>query len=130
MPFLEVFFEWDSTNGLQSRARKWLFTVIMTMFVLSTVYWILSVTVTFLVLDLVSDARSTGVRGPQIWLPMFSTILLVNVSTVQFRILPASYPLTSAIIPYQLTRLLEFGLVNCCRRRRRLAGLGLVFWPE
>ena len=54
------------------------------MFVLSTVYWILSVIATFLVLDfkLVSDAWPTGIRGPQMWLPMFSTILLVNVSTV------------------------------------------------
>jgi uncharacterized RDD family membrane protein YckC len=126
MPFLEIFLEWNSANGLQSRARKWLLAMTMAMFGLSTVYWILSVIVTFLVLD--SDAWFTGIRGPQIWLPMFSTILLINVSTVQFRILPASYPLTSsAIISHELTRPLEFGLVNCCRRRRCLARLGPVF---
>src|SRR5579863_1691440 len=70
----------NSTNGLQSRSRKWLLAMIMTMFALSTVYWILSVVVTFLVLD---HTRPTGTRGSPIWLPMFSTILLVNVSTVQ-----------------------------------------------
>ena len=77
--FSQRIFGWNSTNGLQSRSRKWLLAMILTMFVLSTVYWILSVVVTFLVLD----ARSTGTRGPPIWLPMFSTILLVNVSIVQ-----------------------------------------------
>jgi hypothetical protein len=41
---------------------------------------------------------------------------------------------TTGLVPTHirdhLTRVLEFGLVNCCRRRRRLAGLGPVFWPE
>ena len=49
-----------------------------TMFALSTMFWIVSVVVTFLIIGVYTGSRN---HGPN-WLPMFSAILLVNVSTV------------------------------------------------
>jgi len=61
------------TNGIRSRSRKWLLAMTTMMFALSTMYWILSVVITFLVID-----TYIGTRIAPDWLPMFSAILLIN----------------------------------------------------
>ena len=97
----------DSTNGLQSRTRKWLFAFTTSMFALSTLYWILSVVFTFLLVDSLNNSiracygrdnaflcilREIAALHIQAanWLSMFDDILLVNVSAVQYKV-PASY---------------------------------------
>jgi cell division protein FtsW (lipid II flippase) len=50
-----------------------------TMFVLSTMFWIASVVITFLIINVYNGSSRNSSNN---WLPMFSAILLVNVSTV------------------------------------------------
>jgi len=83
------------TNGLQSRARKWILAIITSMFALMTVYWILCVVFTLLLVD-VWDNIFTACYGSDnplfcivhkvqanhmpmgTWMAMFADILLVN----------------------------------------------------
>ena len=108
MHFLTKILPWDSTNGLQSRARKWLVALTTFVFALSTVYWILSVVFTFSSLDTFgstvagcfksNDAAScltpklelleSELRTP---VPAMLGILYINVSIVLCRVL-AQYP--------------------------------------
>jgi hypothetical protein len=134
----------NSTNGLQSRARKWLFALITFIFALSTLHWIISVVLTFRFLDSWSSAV-TGCFGSDDavscfiteisdskfltlmnWLVMSNHILLINVSTALHRV-PAEYPHLLRSIPRELTRLPKLNLVHYRRRRHRMAGLGPVF---
>jgi hypothetical protein len=55
------------------------------MFVLSTMYWIASVIFTLLVINTWFSELHPAAYNPPDWLPMFSAILLVNVSTVPCR---------------------------------------------
>jgi len=61
-------------KGIQSRSRKLLFAMATIMFTLSTMYWILSVVITFLVFR---SAFDPTYDAPD-WLTLFSAILLVN----------------------------------------------------
>jgi hypothetical protein len=98
----------NSTNGLRSRARKWLLAITASMFALSTGEWIFSVVDTFMVVDSWNsnitacygnnDAASCLVRrlnvvlaSSDLWLWLIDNILFVNVSTAQHRA-PALYP--------------------------------------
>ena len=52
----------------------------ITMFALSSVYWIMSVVVTFIVIDVWHSQFGSVPSNPPDWLPMFNALLLVNVS--------------------------------------------------
>ena len=57
--------------------------MIVAMFALSSMDWIISVDVTFTVIDAVWKAQfdpQAVPRHPPFWLPVFRTILLINVS--------------------------------------------------
>ena len=105
------------------------------MFALSTLYWSLSVVLTFIVMACYDSAGNycgvhtelAGIHKPATGLlAMFSSILLINVSIVQHRV-PASYPHIIRNIPPVLTRLPNFDIVHYRRRHRRPADLGAVF---
>jgi len=66
------------TKELHTRSRKWLFGMAITMFALSSMYWIMSVVVTFIVIDVWHSQFDPVTRNPPDWLPMFSALLLVN----------------------------------------------------
>jgi len=59
-----------------------LFVMTMIMFALSTVYWILSVIVTFLVINAWFSKLDPATQDAPNWLPMFNAIVLVNVGTL------------------------------------------------
>lgn len=99
--------------------------MITSMFALSTLHWIFSVTFTFVIVDLVNNdvkacygrdnpyvclARELAAkRGPTgSYLSLFNDILLINVSTVQYGPEYGPRTLTSADISRELTRLPEF----------------------
>ncbi|KAH9978637.1 hypothetical protein BGW80DRAFT_1165079 [Lactifluus volemus] len=66
-------------EGLETRSRKILFATIWFMFILSTIYWILSVAATFvLITDWFSSLDPKTIPDPASWLPMFNAILLIN----------------------------------------------------
>jgi len=65
-------------RGFRTRSRVWLFVMTMIMFVLSTVYWVLSVIVTFLVINAWFSKLDPATHDPPNWLPMFNAIILVN----------------------------------------------------
>jgi hypothetical protein len=121
-PFSQGIF---STNGLKSRSRKWLLAITIFAFALSTMYWILSVVFTFLLVDSFNNsiaacfgsdnatvcltheiAASVGKLPAAVLLSMFDDVLLINVSTVQYRV-PASCPRVTRKDPCELTRLPE-----------------------
>jgi hypothetical protein len=58
-----------------------LFVTMVTMFALSTIYWVISVVVIFLVIRAWFSDLDPAAYSPPNWLPMFSAVLLVNVST-------------------------------------------------
>jgi len=66
------------SKGLKARSRAWLFIMTMIMFGLSTVYWILSVIITFLVIDAWFSSLDPATHNPPNWLPMFNAIILIN----------------------------------------------------
>jgi hypothetical protein len=122
--FSKTFHDGNSTNGLQSRPRKWLLAFITSMFALSTMYWISFVVLIFRYIDLVNNCiRACYGRDnddhclarvlltghwhvpPQAWLAMIDSILLVNVSTVQIQ--SASCPRIICKHPRELTHHLE-----------------------
>jgi ABC-type nickel/cobalt efflux system permease component RcnA len=49
------------------------------MFALSSMYWIMSVVVTFIVVDVWQSQFFPVPRNAPDWLPMFSAVLLINV---------------------------------------------------
>jgi hypothetical protein len=51
------------------------------MFALSTIYWVISIVITFLVMRAWFSELDPATHCPPIWLPMFNAVLLVNVST-------------------------------------------------
>ena len=92
----------NSTNGLQSRSRKWLLAFTTSMFALSTLYWVLSVVFTFRLGDMLSNSIracygmvedkaslcllkefASSRVSPTALLAMFDDVLFVNVSRVQ-----------------------------------------------
>jgi hypothetical protein len=101
--FSHEIFTWNSTNGLQSRARKWLFTLTTFVFALSTAYWILSVFFTFASLEYASAATTNQIDPDDysdnfvhsaellvsvcLWLESLGNILFINVSAVLYRVL-------------------------------------------
>ncbi|KAI0263148.1 hypothetical protein BGY98DRAFT_695802 [Russula aff. rugulosa BPL654] len=66
------------SRGSKSRSRMMLFVMMVVMFVLSTVYWVVSVVMTFLVMRAWFSELDPATHSPPDWLPMFSAILLVN----------------------------------------------------
>jgi len=58
-----------------------LFVGMVIMFALSTIYWVISVVDTFLVIRAWFSELDPATHSPPDWLPMFSAVLLVNVST-------------------------------------------------
>ena len=97
------------------------------MFGLSSMYWIMSVVVTFIVIDVWHSQFDPVTRNPPDWLPMFSALLLVNVS-VHYK--SRSRVIIRASIPELILASDRFrgsDLVYCHRRRRGVAGLGPVF---
>ena len=50
------------------------------MFTLSTIYWILSVAATFILITDWFSELDPNMPNPAGWLPMFNAILLINVS--------------------------------------------------
>jgi hypothetical protein len=52
----------------------------ITMFALSSVYWVMSVVITFIVIDVWHSQFGPVPSNPPDWLPMFNALLLVNVS--------------------------------------------------
>ncbi|KAI0305705.1 hypothetical protein B0F90DRAFT_1094489 [Multifurca ochricompacta] len=65
-------------KGLRARSRQFLFVMTMFMFALSTLYWILSLAVTFLVFRAWFSNLDPNTHQPPNWLPMFSAIVLLN----------------------------------------------------
>jgi hypothetical protein len=61
-----------------------LFVTMVITFALSTIYWVLSVVVTFLVIRAWFSELDPATHSAPTWLPMLSAILLVNVSTKSF----------------------------------------------
>jgi hypothetical protein len=61
-----------------------IFMMMVIMFMLSTVYWVVSVVFTFLTMRAWFSELDPATHSPPSWLPMFSAILLVNVSTSFF----------------------------------------------
>jgi hypothetical protein len=61
-----------------------LFVMMVVMFVLSTVYWVISVVITFLLMRAWFSELDPATHSPPGWLPMFNAVLLVNVSTKLF----------------------------------------------
>ena len=134
----------NSTNGFQSRARKWLLALSTFIFALSTMHCIFSIVFTFTILEVWSSAVTgclgsddavscfiTKISGSEFlttlnWSVMFDGILLINVSTALHRV-PAEYPHLLRSIPRELTRLPKLNLVHYRRRRHCMAGLGPVF---
>jgi len=55
------------------------------MFALSSMYWIMSVVVTFIVIDVWQSQFDPVPRNPPVWLPMFSALLLINVSVHYYK---------------------------------------------
>ncbi|KAI9508219.1 hypothetical protein F5148DRAFT_980146 [Russula earlei] len=66
------------SKGLKVRSRKLLFGMTTIMFVLSSIYWISSVVVTFMVIDAWFSELDPATHQAPDWLPMFSAVLLVN----------------------------------------------------
>ena len=116
--------EYCSTNGLQSRSRKWLLAFTTSMFALSTIHWASSVVLAFRHLDFLNNCiRACYNNGspicllrelldvpgrvpPAALLALLDDILLINVSTLQYRAL-ASCPRIFCKHPRELTHHLE-----------------------
>ncbi|KAF8482914.1 hypothetical protein DFH94DRAFT_627208 [Russula ochroleuca] len=63
---------------LYNRSRMVLFVTMVITFALSTIYWVLSVVVTFLVIRAWFSELDPATHSAPTWLPMLSAILLVN----------------------------------------------------
>jgi Gpi18-like mannosyltransferase len=63
-------------SRLYNRARTMLFVTMVTMFALSTIYWVISVVVIFLVIRAWFSDLDPATYSPPNWLPMFNAVLL------------------------------------------------------
>jgi len=72
----------NRSRRLYNRSRVMLFVTMVIMFALSTIYWVMSVVVTFLVIRAWFSELDPATHSPPNWLPMFNAVLLVNVSTI------------------------------------------------
>ncbi|KAF8502186.1 hypothetical protein F5888DRAFT_1176221 [Russula emetica] len=66
------------SKRLKNRSRTMLLVTMVIMFALSTIYWVISLVITFLVLRAWFSELDPATHFPPIWLPMFNAVLLVN----------------------------------------------------
>jgi hypothetical protein len=78
--FSKIFCARNRSKGLVTQSRRTLFVTTLLMFTFSTIYWISSVVVTVSVITAWFSGLDPNTHNPPNWLPMFSSILLINVS--------------------------------------------------
>jgi len=66
------------SRGLYNRSRTMLFVAMVIMFALSTIYWVMSVVATFMVITAWFSDLDSATHSPPNWLPIIGSVLLIN----------------------------------------------------